>query len=120
MVADADLNLTHDVGSSPRLQRLLQSVARDAGLESALDPKSRLLVVDDHSPFTQLGVEPVLALIDFQFGARSSPGPYWHTERDNLSSVSADSLNTVGRLTVELTERIDSDFRATTGRSAVP
>ncbi len=120
MVADADLNLTHDVGSSPRLQRLLQSVARDAGLEGALDPHSRLLVVDDHSPFMQLGVEPVLALIDFQFGARSSPGPYWHTERDNLSSVSADSLNTVGKLTVELTERIDSDFRATTGRSAVP
>ena len=120
MVADADLNLTHDVGSSPRLQRLLQSVARDAGLESALDPHTRLLVVDDHTPFVQLGVEPVLALIDFQFGARSSPGPYWHTERDNLSAVSADSLNTVGKLTVELTERIGSDYRATTGRSAVP
>jgi hypothetical protein len=120
MVADADLNLTHDLGSSTRLQHLLRRVARDAGLESALDPHTRVPVVDDHTPFARLGVEPVLALIDFEFGARSIPGPYWHTEHDDLDSVSAESLNTVGTLAVELIERINSDFVAKTGRSAVP
>jgi hypothetical protein len=120
MVADADLNLTLDLGSSARLRHLLRRVAREAGLESALDPHSRVLLVDDHTPFARLGVDPVLALIDFEFGARSSPGPYWHTERDDLDAVSAESLNTVGTLTVELIERINSDFVDKSGRSAVP
>jgi hypothetical protein len=76
--------------------------------------------VDDHTPFVRLGVEPVLALIDFQFGARWSPGPFWHSERDAPEAVSAESLNTVGTLVVELVERIQSQLLAGASGSAVP
>ena len=55
----------------------------------------------------QLGVENVLALIDFQFGDRSTPGPFWHTARDDLAAVSADSLNSVGQLLVETYDWIE-------------
>jgi hypothetical protein len=107
MVGDADLNLTHDLGSSSRLRRLLYEVARDRGLAGVLDGGTRLQVVDDHTPFARRGVQPVLALIDFQYGARVTPGPFWHRARDDLSAVSAESLNSVGTLTVELLERLD-------------
>ena len=78
------------------------------GVGEIVERGSRLHVVDDHVPFRERGVEDVLLLMDFQFGGRRVPGPYWHTERDDLAAVSAESLNTVGRLTVLILERIES------------
>jgi hypothetical protein len=105
MVADADLNLTPDLGDAPRLRALLHEVAREQDLESAIDPRAELPVVDDHTPFAEAGVE-TLALIDFQFGARRTPGPTWHTAHDDLSAVSQASLNTSGRLAIGVLGRL--------------
>ncbi len=107
MVADRDLNLAIDRNSSPALRAILSEQAQALGLGELIDPRATLHLVDDHTPFVERGVEEVLALIDFQFGARRTPGPYWHTLRDNPDAVSEESLNSVGRLVVQTLEEIE-------------
>jgi glutaminyl-peptide cyclotransferase len=51
-------------------------------------------VLDDHTPFQARGI-PAIDLIDFTF-------PVWHTPKDDLSAVSARSLDAVGETVVEL------------------
>lgn len=101
MVGDRDLNLALDLGSSPELRRSFEAAAAKLGFPPPFDPRQALSVIDDHSPFQERGVAEVLALIDFQYGARSSPGPRWHTAGDTLEAVSAASLNSVGKTLVE-------------------
>jgi Zn-dependent M28 family amino/carboxypeptidase len=117
MVADADLDLVEELGSSPRLRRLAREVATELGIQEVVWGGPRMSVVDDHVPFAQEGLREVLCLIDFRYGDRTVPGPYWHTSRDRLDAVSAESLNTVGTLVVELYGRI---VRADAGDSASP
>ncbi len=107
MVADRDLNLAIDRNSSPALRAILSEQAQALGLGELIDPRATLHLVDDHTPFIERGVEEVLAVIDFQFGARRTPGPYWHTVSDNSDAVSGESLNSVGRLVVHVLEEIE-------------
>jgi glutaminyl-peptide cyclotransferase len=107
MVGDRDLHLTEDVRSSPSLRQALAEEAERLGLEDVLQGGGSAPIVDDHTPFRQRGVEEVLALIDFRFGADSMPGPLWHTPEDDLDAVAAGSLNSVGGLVVELLRRIE-------------
>jgi Zn-dependent M28 family amino/carboxypeptidase len=100
MVADRDLNLTPDRGSARWLQEALDAAAAEQDPE-LFDRSASLFLVDDHTPFRDAGLADVLALIDFQFGARTMPGPSWHTSADDLESVSAESLNRVGKLLVQ-------------------
>jgi len=102
MIGDRDLNLAVDLRSSERLRRIVSEVD-----PTLVDASQQLALVDDHVAFIERGVPDVLGLIDFQFGARFAPGPRWHTEADDLSSVSADSLNRMGRLAIELLRRIE-------------
>ena len=71
------------------------------GFPRPFDPGQALGVIDDHTPFQERGIEQTLALIDFQYGARRSPGPRWHTADDTLEGVSGDSLDRVGKTLVE-------------------
>jgi hypothetical protein len=107
MVGDRDLHLTEDVTSSPTLRQALAEEAERLGLGEVLRGGGSVPVIDDHTPFQQQGLSEVLALIDFQFGADSMPGPLWHTTGDDLQAVAAGSLNSVGRLLVELLQRIE-------------
>jgi hypothetical protein len=104
MVGDADLDLVDDVSAAPWLRRILREEATRVGVEIA---RSMPGLLDDHTPFVERGVEAALPLIDFQFGARVTPGPFWHSERDDLAAVSAASLNRVGSLAVLVLERIE-------------
>jgi len=111
MVGDEDLNLVLDIGSSPTLRGIFMREAQKLGYGGLVDEDAMMGVVDDHSPFQSRGVEQVLALIDFQFGARVSPGPLWHTAGDDLGAVSAESLNSVGRVLVEAVRAIEEHWR---------
>jgi hypothetical protein len=106
MVADRDLNLVSDTTSAPWLRRILAEVAA-ASDPGALDPRGQIALVDDHTPFQEQGLADVLAIIDFSFGARVTPGPFWHTERDDLDAVAAESLNRVGELVVQVLEKVE-------------
>ena len=107
MLGDRYLNLTPELNSSLKLRRLLLEEARASGLEHAVDLASARSIVDDHVPFLERGLERVLLLIDFQFGARRTPGPLWHTAGDGLGAVSEASLNTAGTLAVRVFERME-------------
>ncbi len=111
MVGDRDLNLVSDLGSSALLREIFAREARALGQGGIVDPSAIMAVVDDHTPFASRGVEHVLALIDFQFGARVSPGPLWHTAGDTLDAVSAASLNSVGSVLVEAVRAIGAHWR---------
>ena len=102
MVGDRDLNLAFDGNSSPALVALASRLGGDV-----FDPGQRLSLVDDHMPFKERGLSEVLALIDFQFGERRTPGPLWHTDGDDLTAVSAESLNRVGALVVQLIAELE-------------
>ncbi len=101
MVGDRDLNLAWDIASSTRLRDIFTREARRLGEDELFDLGSALNVIDDHTPFQRRGVEDVLVLLDFQFGARVSPGPLWHTAGDDLAAVSEASLSRVGKVLVE-------------------
>ena len=100
MVGDKDQNLVFELGSSASLRELFAREARSLGEGELFDLASAMSVIDDHTPFQQRGVPEVLALIDFQFGARASPGPLWHSAGDDLASVSAASLGRIGAVLV--------------------
>lgn len=105
MVGDRDLNIAIDQNSSAELRALFGEVAGDL-----VDPSHRLRLIDDHMPFRERGVGKVLALIDFQYGSRRSPGPLWHTAGDGLDGVSAESLNRVGDALVQLVSRLEQSL----------
>jgi glutaminyl-peptide cyclotransferase len=111
MVGDKDLNLVLDMGSSSLLRALFADAAEKLGEGGMIDERAIMGVVDDHTPFATRGVEHVLALIDFQFGARKSPGPLWHTAGDDLSAVSAASLGRFGKVLVEALMAIEEHWR---------
>jgi Zn-dependent M28 family amino/carboxypeptidase len=67
-------------------------------------------MIDDHQPFQEVGI-PVIDLIDFRFrwaGDQPRPGEpvpaegeyeaWWHTSRDTIEQLSAESLEFVGNL----------------------
>ncbi len=110
MVGDVDLNLVVDQGSSPLLRGLFARAADRLGHGGIIDRSATMTVIDDHVPFASRGVEHVLALIDFQFGARVSPGPLWHTEGDSLDAVAASSLNSVGEVLVETVRSVQDHW----------
>jgi Zn-dependent M28 family amino/carboxypeptidase len=64
-------------------------------------------------PFVERGLRDALLLIDFQYGSRSSPGPLWHTAADDLAGVSAESLNRIGSVAVELVRAIQGEAQKT-------
>jgi hypothetical protein len=49
---------------------------------------------------------PAVDLIDFDYGPDNS---YWHTPRDTMDKLSAQSLEVVGRVLIEMLRRLE-DF----------
>jgi glutaminyl-peptide cyclotransferase len=97
-VGDRDLSIPREQLSNRRLWWRLRAAARRAGHARAFPADEQGRVLDDHVPFLRAGV-PAVDLIDFEF-------PCWHRRCDNLSAVSARSLNAVGETMVEFLLRL--------------
>ena len=97
-VADRDLSIPRESGSSARLWRLLRASAARVGTIDAFPAGTEGRILDDHTPFTDLGV-PAIDLIDFDY-------PPFHTPRDTLDKVSARSLDRAGEALVEMLRRL--------------
>ena len=93
-VADKRLRIPRERGSDPALWSRLRAAARRVGAGSTFPPESRSEITDDHTPFTRAGV-PAIDLIDFDF-------PCWHERCDDMSAVSAKSLDRSGEAVLEL------------------
>ncbi len=102
MVGDADQQIYFEYNSDPALMEAIWQVAANLGYANAFLPEYRHSMLDDHTPFVQLGIAAV-DIIDFDY-------PYYHTTADTADKVSSDSLERVGR-TVE----VFLESEATTG-----
>jgi Zn-dependent M28 family amino/carboxypeptidase len=87
MIGDPDLTIRRDSASTPWLNDVIWAAAKRLGRDRVfLDEETR--IDDDHIPFMEAGV-PSVDIIDLDY-------PAWHTPQDDLSHVSARSLQIVG------------------------
>ncbi len=112
MIGDADLQLTKIIPSTPILTENMMILGQKLGLSNQTDgcngqrsdimqSNRSLAVIDDHVHPFALGI-PSLDIIDLAYGVNATPfGGYWHTTQDTADKVSAESLESVGRI-VEL------------------
>ena len=107
MIADKDLNIDRDANSTPWLQDLLKTAAKNTG-HGAYIFKNDTQVEDDHIPFKQRGI-PVLDIIDLDYGphTRELPDGFHHTAQDTIDKISARSLQISGDLFLEMIRLIN-------------
>jgi hypothetical protein len=87
MIGDRSLGIPKEQGSNgPLFARVRASAAR-VGVGRVFAGQT-ITILDDHVPFARVGV-PSVDLIDFTF-------PCWHKPCDDLTAVSAASLDAVG------------------------
>ena len=112
MIGDSDLHLTKISPSTPILTQNMVLLGQKLGLSNQVDgcngqrsdviwSNQSLPVFDDHVHAFYLGI-PSLDIIDLAYGENAEPYEgYWHTTQDTADKVSAESLESVGRI-VEL------------------
>jgi glutaminyl-peptide cyclotransferase len=93
-VGDTDLSTPREANSNRALWAKLRAAAKRTGNARHFPPVASGAVVDDHIPFLRAGV-PSIDLIDFDFAC-------WHRTCDDLSAVSAKSLDATGETVLEL------------------
>jgi glutaminyl-peptide cyclotransferase len=102
MIGDKDLKIVEEQYSSETWRRLIWQIAAEKGYSSHFleDPYP---IEDDHIAFLKRGV-PAVDLIDFDYGPNNA---WWHTAQDTMDKVSADSLQVVGSVLMELIRRLE-------------
>ncbi len=105
MIGDRNLDILKERNSTRWLSDLAWSAAEQAGLQNIFSPVETY-IEDDHIPFLDAGI-PSLDLIDYNYGPGNS---YWHTESDTMDKLSADSLEKVGRLVLNLLSMLQRKF----------
>jgi glutaminyl-peptide cyclotransferase len=93
-VGDKDLSLPRETNSNRTLWAKLRQAAKRTGNGRWFPPRTSSPVLDDHIPFLRAGV-PSVDLIDFDF-------PCWHRPCDDMTAVSAKSLDVAGESVLEL------------------
>jgi hypothetical protein len=88
------MRIPRESGSNIELWAQLRAAARKVGAGATFPDETIGEVLDDHTPFTRRGV-PAIDLIDFTF-------PCWHRPCDDMSAVSARSLDRAGEAVVQL------------------
>jgi glutaminyl-peptide cyclotransferase len=91
MMGDRDLTITLPLDSPAELARGIFAAADALKLRNHFTYYSSD-VLDDHSPLNGIGI-PTIDLIDFEY-------PPWHTAGDTIDKLSAQSLQTVGAVTL--------------------
>jgi len=102
MVGDRDLQIRRDSNSTPWLNDIVWDAAKRVG-HAANFPDFGTSVEDDHLAFVKAGV-PSIDIIDLDY-------PQWHTPQDDLSHVSARSLQIVGDVVVAALPEIEKKLR---------
>lgn len=104
MIGDKNLSLIKSRGSDAKLLSYLEESLKEMNQSSKLETNWSY-VMDDHTPFVEMGI-PTLHLMDFTYGGAAQPGPLWHTEKDNMENISADSLSIVGEAILRILKKI--------------
>lgn len=97
-VGDRQLSTPREANSDAALWAKLRSAARHTGNANYFPPRTSGAIEDDHAPFIAAGV-PSIDLIDFDY-------PCFHVACDDLSHVSARSLDATGETVLQLLRRL--------------
>jgi Zn-dependent M28 family amino/carboxypeptidase len=103
MIGDNDLDILNDSNSASGLREAMQKAAAKLGYGKHFHQEPGA-IEDDHKPFAEVGVN-VLDIIDFTYGPNQS---YWHTAKDTMDKLSAQSLQIVGDVVIEMTKELDA------------
>ena len=93
-IAQKDLKIPRDASADTKLWNRLRAAAKRVGTLKHFPSQPQGEILDDHTPFLRAGV-PAIDLIDFDF-------PCWHKICDDLSAVSARSLDRSGETVLEM------------------
>jgi Zn-dependent M28 family amino/carboxypeptidase len=107
MIGDRDLGILKDMNSSGPLRELVWRTAERLGYGKHFQTNDSA-IEDDHMPFLRRGVN-ALDLIDLQYGPDNS---YWHTDKDTIDKLSAESFQVVGRVLLETLKELERDAGA--------
>jgi glutaminyl-peptide cyclotransferase len=99
MVGDRSLDITLPLDSPSNMARDIFAAADALKCRDHFTYFDRGNITDDHTPLNAAGI-PTIDLIDFDF-------PPWHTAEDTMDKISADSLSTVGRVTIYYLSEIE-------------
>jgi hypothetical protein len=103
MIGDRDLGILQEMNSSAALRELVWRTADRLGYGKHF-LRSDGATEDDHIPFLRRGVN-ALDLIDFDYGPGNS---YWHTDKDTVDKLSAESFQIVGRVLLETLSELEA------------
>ena len=92
MIGDRELGITLPRDTPPTLAGRLFSAAEALGVRDKFGYFTGP-ILDDHSPIHAIARIPAMDIIDFHY-------PPWHTAADTLDQLSAESLDTIGRVTL--------------------
>lgn len=98
MIGDKNLDIKMETNSNAALNKLVWDTANKLGY-GAYFLDEELATEDDHMPFLKLGV-PAIDLIDFDY-------PPWHEDSDTMDKLSAQSLEIVGTVVLEVVHRLE-------------
>ena len=98
MIGDKHLDIDQETNGNAALNRLVWKTASDLGY-AAYFTKNTRATEDDHIPFVKLGV-PAIDLIDFDYEP-------WHTDDDTMDKLSAQSLEIVGTVVLDVIQRLE-------------
>ena len=102
MIGDKDLGILKEYQSRSPLRDLIWRTAHERGYGKYFLDREQS-TDDDHAPFLRAGVQAV-DLIDFDYGPGNS---YWHTPADTMDKLSANSLQVVGNVLLEVIARLE-------------
>lgn len=104
MIGDADLHIDIPRNSTRSLVASALNAARRCKHRASFGLMPGALL-DDHVPFLKRGM-PAIDIIDFQFGSGPGKNDYWHTAADTVDKLSAESLDIVGTVVLEMLEQL--------------
>lgn len=104
MIGDRSLDIRRDANSTPWLVDVVWAAAERLGHRSTF-VNELTAVEDDHLPFVRAGV-PSVDIIDLNYAE-------WHTAKDDLEHVSAQSLQIVGDVVLAALSDIEQRLAAT-------
>jgi Zn-dependent M28 family amino/carboxypeptidase len=98
MIGDRHLDIDQETNGSAALNRLVWTAASELGYAAYFTRNTRA-TEDDHIPFIKAGI-PSIDLIDFDYEP-------WHTDEDTMDKLSAQSLEIVGTVVLDVIRRLE-------------
>ena len=90
----------HSLNNAPEVVGRVWRTAADLGYSDVFVQASGHYSNDDHVPLNQAGIRTI-DIIDSSFIS----GPYWHTTEDTADKISAETLDAVGEVVLEVIRR---------------